>query len=192
MTKPINTVNQADVTGFIEESQDQDMHLENLLNQYQTLAIRSAIYPGKGTVFGLMYAALGLAEAGEVQNKIKKIFRDDNALDLVDIVDRLNLIRQAMVGVNMSDLKTFNDQETFVEYLGHMDAALTGLVFPAKDVISPNRKNQIIKELGGLLWYIAATCEELGIKMSSVAEANLVELASRAERGALSGDGDDR
>jgi NTP pyrophosphatase (non-canonical NTP hydrolase) len=50
------------------------MHLDN----YQSAAVRTAIYPGKGTWVGLVYTALGLGEAGELQGKVKKILRDDN------------------------------------------------------------------------------------------------------------------
>jgi NTP pyrophosphatase (non-canonical NTP hydrolase) len=46
-------------------------------NEYQTGAGRTAMYPGKGELGGLLYTALGLAgEAGEFCNKTKKILRD--------------------------------------------------------------------------------------------------------------------
>lgn len=47
------------------------------LDDYQAISGETAIYPGRGTPVGLMYAGLGLGEAGEIQGKIKKIFRDD-------------------------------------------------------------------------------------------------------------------
>jgi NTP pyrophosphatase (non-canonical NTP hydrolase) len=47
-------------------------------------------------------------------------------------------------------------------------------------------------ELGDLLWYIAALCFELDLKMSDVAQANLEKLASRKKRGVIHGDGDSR
>ena len=44
------------------------------LNEYQTQAKNTAIYPKDKAV---VYPALGLAgEAGEVANKVKKVFRD--------------------------------------------------------------------------------------------------------------------
>lgn len=52
------------------------------LNEYQIRASTTAIYEGKGTIAGLMYVGLGLGESGEVQGKIKKVFRDK--LDLTD------------------------------------------------------------------------------------------------------------
>lgn len=48
------------------------------LNDYQNNAAETAIYPEQGTILGLVYTALGLGEAGEVQNKVKKLLRDDN------------------------------------------------------------------------------------------------------------------
>lgn len=49
------------------------------LDEYQTRAGETAIYPEKGTgsALALAYVGLGLGEAGEVQNKIKKVIRDD-------------------------------------------------------------------------------------------------------------------
>lgn len=45
-------------------------------NDYQVNAAQTAIYPRQ---FAIMYPALGLAaEAGEVANKVKKIYRDKN------------------------------------------------------------------------------------------------------------------
>lgn len=46
------------------------------MNEYQKIAGETAIYPGQGSVDGLVYTALGLGEAGEVQNKVKKVIRD--------------------------------------------------------------------------------------------------------------------
>jgi NTP pyrophosphatase (non-canonical NTP hydrolase) len=44
-------------------------------NEYQKLAIKTAIYPPVGK--GYVYPTLGLAgEAGEVAERVKKIFRD--------------------------------------------------------------------------------------------------------------------
>lgn len=44
---------------------------------YQDLSADTAVYPGKGSLVGLLYVGLGLGEQGEIQGKIKKILRDD-------------------------------------------------------------------------------------------------------------------
>jgi len=54
------------------------------------------------------------------------------------------------------------------------------------------RREMIIKELGGVLWYFAQMCTELGIMMSEPAITNQLEIDSRCERGTVQGDGDTR
>lgn len=46
------------------------------LNEYQNAAAKTALYPGQGTIAGLVYTTLGLGESGEVQGKVKKLLRD--------------------------------------------------------------------------------------------------------------------
>jgi NTP pyrophosphatase (non-canonical NTP hydrolase) len=53
-------------------------------------------------------------------------------------------------------------------------------------------RNELEKELGDVLWYVAAMCHELGVDMQFVAEENIAKLASRKERGVIRGSGDDR
>lgn len=47
------------------------------LNEYQEQANSTAIYPKE---IGLAYVALGLGEAGEIQNKVKKVYRDKQGI----------------------------------------------------------------------------------------------------------------
>jgi NTP pyrophosphatase (non-canonical NTP hydrolase) len=53
-------------------------------------------------------------------------------------------------------------------------------------------KEAIGSEIGDCLWYIAAICKDLGLKMEDVAQANLDKLRQRQEKGTLSGSGDAR
>jgi NTP pyrophosphatase (non-canonical NTP hydrolase) len=47
-------------------------------------------------------------------------------------------------------------------------------------------------ELGDVLWYVAVLAGDLGLSLDEIAAANLGKLASRKERGRLSGGGDRR
>ena len=54
------------------------------------------------------------------------------------------------------------------------------------------KKVEIAKELGDVLWYIAALSNDLGVKLSALAAGNLDKLEDRMKRNAISGDGDNR
>lgn len=51
---------------------------------------------------------------------------------------------------------------------------------------------EIKKELGDCLWYIASMCQNLGITMESVATGNIEKLQDRHARGTVHGSGDNR
>lgn len=115
----------------------EDIELGLTLNEYQELAMDTAIYPDK---FAVIYPALKLAgEAGEFAEKIGKRLRDADG-----------------------DF----DADSF-----RMAAA---------------------KELGDVLWYVAAAARDLGLYLEDIAEMNLSKLANRMERGVIGGSGDER
>lgn len=60
------------------------------------------------------------------------------------------------------------------------------------DFNDPEFKKNIQKELGDVLWYIANLSADLDIKLSAIAETNLVKLYDRADRGKIGGSGDNR
>jgi len=51
---------------------------------------------------------------------------------------------------------------------------------------------EIAKEVGDVLWYIAALARDLGVDMETMARMNLEKIANRAERGVVGGSGDNR
>jgi NTP pyrophosphatase (non-canonical NTP hydrolase) len=53
-------------------------------------------------------------------------------------------------------------------------------------------RQEIIKELGDVLWYIATLARYLDTPLSEVAEHNVSKLQTRLEQGKISGDGDNR
>jgi NTP pyrophosphatase (non-canonical NTP hydrolase) len=58
--------------------------------------------------------------------------------------------------------------------------------------ITEKAKDEIAKELGDLLWYVASMCQNLGITMESVATGNIEKLQDRHARGTVHGSGDNR
>lgn len=107
------------------------------LNQYQTHARETAIYPEQDA---LIYTVLGLTgESGEIAEKVKKLIRDNKSLDMPDDV-----------------------------------------------------RNELILELGDVLWYVANLAYELNATLEEVAVGNIQKLESRKIRGVLSGSGDNR
>ena len=53
-------------------------------------------------------------------------------------------------------------------------------------------RHEVAKELGDVLWYIAALSKDLGITLNEVAAINHEKLQSRQKRGVLKGSGDKR
>lgn len=107
---------------------------ELTLNEYQKMALETAIYPQP-----IIYPTLGLTgEAGEVSDKVKKVLRDNNSV--------------------------FTDE----------------------------KKEEIAKEIGDVLWYVAALSHDIGYSLDDIARMNLSKLRSRQQRGKLHGSGDER
>ena len=51
---------------------------------------------------------------------------------------------------------------------------------------------EVVKELGDVLWMVAAISDSLGYSLQSVAEKNISKLEERANRNVISGAGDNR
>ncbi|KKQ80418.1 MAG: putative pyrophosphatase [Parcubacteria group bacterium GW2011_GWC2_38_7] len=59
-------------------------------------------------------------------------------------------------------------------------------------IVSEVKKEEIKKEIGDVLWYLAQICSELGLSFDEAAKGNIEKLMSRMERGVLHGSGDNR
>jgi len=138
----MNNLTNENVDGFADLIDLDNDAGGNVMDAYQELATKSAVYPGQGTPLGMAYVALKMnGEAGEFAEHVGKAMRDDRY---------------------------------------------------GEDELTKERRLLLIKEVGDVLWYLSAACNELGIKLSDAALTNLEKLASRTARGVLNGSGDNR
>lgn len=108
------------------------------LNEYQARAYGTSL-DTQIAGSGLLYPVLGLVgEAGELANKVKKIYRDKGG------------------------------------------------------VLTETDKVTLADEAGDCMWYVAEIITQLGYALDDVCYTNLGKLASRANRGVISGSGDER
>lgn len=64
-------------------------------------------------------------------------------------------------------------------------------------VMNPNQLNTeqkltVMKEMGDVLWYMAALATELKVDLSLIASQNIEKLLDRQARGVIKGEGDNR
>lgn len=106
--------------------------------------------------------------------------------------------RGSALGISYVGLKLNGEAGEFAEHLGKAirDDAYGQQVAQADGLgqtpLTPERHALLKKELGDVLWYIAAGAEELGVTLEEIAAENLAKLASRKARGVLGGSGDNR
>ncbi len=59
-------------------------------------------------------------------------------------------------------------------------------------VLTEEKKDNLKKEIGDVLWYTAQLATELGISFEAIAQGNLDKLSDRLGRGVILSDGDNR
>lgn len=72
-----------------------------------------------------------------------------------------------------------------------------GKLWRDKDTYTPQGltstdKTALLKELGDVMWYVAALATELDVNLSFVAGMNIDKLEDRVARGVIKGSGDNR
>lgn len=53
-------------------------------------------------------------------------------------------------------------------------------------------RDDIVKELGDVMWHVAVTADYFDISLDEIAEKNIAKLADRMKRNMISGSGDNR
>ena len=66
------------------------------------------------------------------------------------------------------------------------------IIRDGSDKTSEDMVQAISSEIGDCLWYIAVLADDVGIKLSDIANANLEKLENRKKKGTIHGSGDER
>ena len=59
-------------------------------------------------------------------------------------------------------------------------------------VLTPERRANLKKELGDVLWYVSEVARQAGLELNEIALVNIDKLARRAQEGKINGDGSER
>ena len=89
------------------------------------------------------------------------------------------------IGLMYCGLKLAGEAGEVAEKIGKALRDSSGLIDEA-------RNDDLVLELGDVMWYVARIADELGVTLSQVTEANTKKLRERKRAGKLGGSGDYR
>ena len=95
-------------------------------------------------------------------------------------------------GITDLDAALISQVYGLVEESGEVAGKFKKLIRDKNGTLTEEDKKEILKELGDVLWYVNSVTTLLGSNLADVAQNNLDKLASRKDRGVLSGSGDNR
>ncbi len=75
---------------------------------------------------------------------------------------------------------------------GEVAEKIKKVIRDEQQIMTSEKVQELSKELGDVLWYIAQLSTELGLDLEDVASGNIQKLQSRIERGVTHGSGDNR
>ena len=91
-----------------------------------------------------------------------------------------------------TDLKAIYPALGLAGEMGEVVELIKKMVRDEARILDDARRAKLQKEMGDVLWYMANLAADLGLSLSSIAEANIAKVTDRKERGVLHGDGDHR
>jgi NTP pyrophosphatase (non-canonical NTP hydrolase) len=75
---------------------------------------------------------------------------------------------------------------------GEVQGKIKKIIRDDGGIVTQEKRLEIGKEIGDVLWYTARLAHELGFFLGDLAEQNIYKLEDRKERGVLGGSGDNR
>lgn len=124
------------------------------------------------------YQKKAMETATVYQNSFKKIVENTLMEDTIEKDNLIKLLKLNYVSMGLAaEAGEFNNQS---KKIGRDDGGF----------IKQNRKEKLIEELGGILWYVAAAAYELNLDLNFIAEMNIELLSERMKNNTISGDGE--
>jgi NTP pyrophosphatase (non-canonical NTP hydrolase) len=75
---------------------------------------------------------------------------------------------------------------------GEIAEKIKKIIRDKEAVLSSEDKEELVKEMGDVLWYLAVLTKHLGYDFDDVGTRNITKLRSRQARGKIKGSGDNR
>ena len=76
--------------------------------------------------------------------------------------------------------------------LGEVMEKLKKIIRDDNGIITDEKKTELKREIGDILWYLSILSHELGLSLQEIAETNIEKIKSRHQRGVVHGQGDNR
>ncbi len=89
-------------------------------------------------------------------------------------------------------LPTSDEMYARYNLMGEVGELFSLIAKSYRDGLPPDYEELFLKELGDILWHVAAIADDKGFSLDSVAQANIDKLEDRYQRGKIGGSGDTR
>ncbi len=89
-------------------------------------------------------------------------------------------------------LETADEAYAIFGLVGEVGELYSFIAKSIRDGEHPDHLGMVKKELGDILWFIAAIAKDHGFQLQEIAQSNVDKLRSRSERGVIQGSGDER
>ena len=106
-----------------------------------------------------------------------------------DLISELNDYQAAAMGVR---LESADERYALDGLVGEVGEIFSLLAKARRDGKKDDHELMVKKELGDVLWFIAAIAADNGYTLSDIANSNIAKLYKRKENGTLQGSGDNR
>ncbi len=89
-------------------------------------------------------------------------------------------------------LPTANKTYAVMGLVGEVGEFYSIMAKEVRDGVKAENADNLVKELGDILWFVAALAHDFGLTLDELAKLNLEKLEGRKSRGTIQGKGDDR